>query len=204
MTLPAYDAGWLPDFRGQGYGRRRIMVTSKTEEDSPADEGASFTGTNWVYGYALSWRRLTADQAALIELANQMQAGGWGSFYFLEWQFTVEQNMELGIGDGLGDLEYQLPCRLKEDDATAAGLVVTRDFDPIPVTVSADSGNNYVQHKVTIDGGENVLGGMYRASWTEARRRRKVKFVSTPRLAPNGVRAALWSGNAELIETERT
>lgn len=200
MALPTFDANWFPDFRGQMYDRTLETVTVASSPDTAGDVAASLNGTNNLWSYGLGWRRLTDAQSEAMDVAFQIMAET-EALYWLEWEYDVATNLVIGTGTGTGSLLFALKCRLKDDDVTAAGLVVTRNFTPVPYTLTTENGANYRQHLVTIAAGQNVNGTTYRATWTAARRRRRVRLQGRYNGQDDGP-AKLWAARADFIEHE--
>lgn len=205
---PAYDTTFFPDFRGQLYQRGRVFRTFRSEEDTAGDQVQNLGGSNILWTYRLGWRVLTAAQQSALLVARQIMAGTWGGLYFLEWPLTAAADLLIGEGTGADDLPLDLHCRLDGDSAATAGLIVKADGVPLTLgvdyVVTTDTGNNYVQHGVTIDVGANLNGVQFTASWDAARRRRTVRLREAASLKvsdrPND--SGLYVAQADMIETE--
>jgi hypothetical protein len=204
--MPAYDSTFWPDVRGQEYDRTPVHQTIRSPWETAGDQVDAVAGSNILYAFTLGSRTLTDAQAAAFYHAVIFCGGDTEGLYFLDWVLRSETNLIIGTGTGSGDLTLDLKCRLKSDDATAAGLTVTKNGSPVAYTLDADTGENYVQHRVIIAAANNTNGATYRASWTAARRRRKVRIDGPAEaaffLAERTGGSSLWTMKLNLIETE--
>jgi hypothetical protein len=201
--MPSYDTNFFPDFRGQDYARGKKFLTFRSPVESSADQTNSLGGANNPYTYGLGWRVLTSAQAAALSAARLYI--GEGTLFFLEWRETAESALDIGTGTGVGVISFDLRCRLSGDSAAAAGLEVKRDGVTLVLdtdySVLADTGNNYVEHKVIIVAAANVNGAAYTATWTAARRRRAIRLLSDSfQLEERPRTPGIWRGSVTLEE----
>lgn len=203
MAIPLFDSTFFPDFPGQVWAAREEFITIRSPWDTAGDLTESMTGTNALWAFTLGWRSLTDDQAAAVMHAQEYMGGEASGMFFLEWPTTEKLNLVIGTGTGSGAaLTLDLQCRLRGDGVATSGLVITRNFTPVTFTLLTDTGNNYRQHRVQLASGLNDLGATFRATWTAARRRRRVRCVRPYALQDGGGGSRRWAGQAELIETE--
>jgi hypothetical protein len=211
LTAPAFDVDHWPDVRGHAYRRHRAFQTLVSPEDTAADQTRTMTGDGYLWAYSLGWRALSQEEERAFRVAVQYTAGGAAGLRFLEWEYRAMTSLEVGIGDGIGPAPLSLPlqCRLMDDDAAAAGLVLARDGVPLVLgvdyTVAAEVGEFYTAHVAEVAALENILGAVYEASWTSARRQRPSVALASPvayRARRREDAPSRWMASAELVELE--
>jgi hypothetical protein len=188
LTVPAFDADTWPDFVGRGvctdYARFRVFRTYRSPWETAGDQRAQAGGANLLYAYRLGWRNLTPLQAAALSHAQEFAGGEGDGLYFYEWKNEpTPAPVVLGVAPGGGVVaSFDLQAVLLNNDPFASGLQLFSNSSPIGFLggIAIVAGANYTFNLVSIAAADNIAGRTITATWTKARRRRRLALDGGP------------------------